>query len=66
MRLGKRYTYLGDRLTEQSLIGKRCSAVLRADGKCICSQRMSTMLVLFDGDGSPRCVLRRRLRKVTV
>lgn len=61
----RRYTYLGDRLTDPALVGKHCTAVLRPDGKCIISVRMSTMLVLFDGETHPRCVLRRRLRKVT-
>jgi hypothetical protein len=61
----KRYRYLGDKLTDRALVNAMCVAVLRPDGKCITSQRMSTMLVHFDGESSPRVVLRRRLRKVT-
>lgn len=45
------YRYLGDRLTDPALVGRQCTAVRRA------------MLVLFAGEISPRCVLRRRLRK---
>lgn len=59
----KRYTYLGDRLTDPKLKGAACTAILRPDGKCI-TQR-SAIMVLFDGEDVPRVVLRRRLRKVT-
>lgn len=58
----RRYVYLGDRLTAVVLRGARCSAVLRADGKCICGRR--SMLVLFDGEREPRVVLAQRLRRV--
>lgn len=59
----RRYRYLGDKLTAPVLLNALCSAVPRADGKCIVGR--GAMLVLFDGESSPRCVLRRRLRKVT-
>jgi len=55
------YIYLGDRLTDESLKGKPCNAVRRANGKCIRS-RMSTMLVEFDG--TKHNVLARLLRKI--
>lgn len=58
----RRYRYLGDRLTAAELRGALCSAVLRADGKCIVGR--GAMLVLFDGERFPRCVLRRMLRKL--
>ncbi len=58
----RRYRYLGDRLTDAVLVGASCTAVLRADGRCVCGR--SSMLVLFDGERTPRVVLRRRLRKV--
>jgi len=58
----RRYTYLGDRMTDPTLVGQRCSAVLRADDKCILGR--SAMLVLFDGEHMPRVVQRRRLRKL--
>ena len=57
----RRYVYLGDRLTDRALAGQRCSAVLRSDGKCVLGR--SAMLVLFDGEGAPRVVQRRLLRK---
>lgn len=60
----RRYRYLGDHMTAPELVGRECVAVLRADGKCIISQRMGTMLVQFDGEELPRVVLRRRLRKL--
>jgi hypothetical protein len=59
--MSMRYIYLGDRLTDPTLIGQECDAVRRDDGKCIVSQRMATQLVVF-ADGLPRVVLRRRLR----
>lgn len=57
----RRYTYLGDRLTDPALKGASCSAVLRGE-KCICGR--SAMLVLFDGERRPRVILRRMLRRV--
>lgn len=60
--MSRRYTYLGDRMTDPILVGQRCSAVLRADDKCILGR--SAMLVLFDGEDAPRVVQRRRLRKL--
>lgn len=58
----RRYRYLGDRMTDAKLVNARCSAVLRPDGKCIVGR--GAMLVLFDSESSPRCVLRRRLRRI--
>lgn len=59
----RRYVYRGDRLTDPALRGKRCVAVLRADGKCV--RGRGTMLVLFEGEDAPRAVLARQLRKIT-
>lgn len=58
----RHYRYLGDRMTAPALRGAKCAAVLRADGKCI--RGRGSMLVLFDGESSPRVVLARLLRKV--
>lgn len=57
-----RYTFLGDRLTDDALRGKRCNPVRRPDGRCVVSQRMATQLVLLEGETQPRVVPRRRLR----
>jgi hypothetical protein len=43
----KRYTYLGDRMTDLALKGQACSAVLLEDGKCI-RGRNGSMLIRFD------------------
>lgn len=56
-----RYTYLGDKLTDENLIGLQCNPVRRADGKCIISVKMATALVI-DAQGNKYVVLRRRLR----
>lgn len=56
-----RYTYLGDRLTNESLIGLQCDPVRRSDGKCVVSVRMATALVV-DEQGKRYVLLRRRLR----
>lgn len=58
------YIYLGDRLTSPKLRNKKCSAALKANGKCIRS-KMSTMLVEFS-DGTKHIILARRLRKIKV
>ena len=58
----REYRYLGDRMTDSALRGRRCTAVLRADGKCI--RGRGSMLVLFDGEPLPRVVIARLLRKV--
>ena len=42
------YRYLGDRWTRPGLKGARCTAVRRADGKCI-RGRNGSMLVEFNG-----------------
>lgn len=55
-----RYRYLGDRLTDPALVGRRCDPVRRPDGKCIVGR--SKQLVRFEGEQAPRVVLRRRLR----
>ena len=59
----KRYTYLGDRVTDPTLKGQLCRAVLRDDGKCIRGKNGS-MLVLFDS-GRVANVIGRLLRKVS-
>ena len=56
-----RYTYLGDKLTDDSLRGMQCDPVRRKDGKCIVSQKMATALVQ-DAQGKRYVVMRRRLR----
>ncbi len=56
-----RYTYLGDKLTDNALIGLQCDPVRRADGKCIICIKMATALVI-DESGNKHVVLRRRLR----
>lgn len=56
-----RYTYLGDKLTDEKLVGMQCSPVKRADGKCVISVKMATALV-EDSQGNRYVVLRRRLR----
>lgn len=56
-----RYTYLGDKLTDDRLRGMQCNPVRRADGKCIVSIQMATALVQ-DVEGNRYVVVRRRLR----
>lgn len=56
-----RYTYLGDKLTDERLISMQCNPVRRADGKCIVSIPMATALVQ-DAEGNRYVVARRRLR----
>jgi hypothetical protein len=56
-----RYSYLGDKLTDESLIGLQCNPVRRADGKCIVNVKLATALV-EDAQGNRYVVLRRRLR----
>lgn len=56
-----RYTYLGDKLTDDNLRGMQCNPVRRADGKCIVSISMATALV-EDAEGNRYVVARRRLR----
>ena len=56
------YRYLGDRNTEPKLKGGKCTAVRRADGKCIRGKNGS-MLVQFE-DGRKMVVVGRLLRKV--
>lgn len=60
MGLEKTYHYLGDRFTAPALKGAPCTAVRRADGKCI--RGKSKMLVSFSGVKT--VVLARLLRKV--
>ena len=57
------YVYRGDRLTNPALKGATCTAVRRADGKCIRGKNGS-MLVEF-ANGQRVNVLGRQLRKVT-
>lgn len=56
-----RYTYLGDRLTDDNLRGMQCDPVLRPNGKCYTS-KMSTILV-HDANGRKYMVMRRMLRR---
>lgn len=57
----KRYTYLGDALTDPRFVGMQCDPVRRADGRCVISQQMATALVV-DAFGRRYVVPRRRLR----
>lgn len=54
------YIYLGDKLTDEKYKDKHCTAVRRADGKCIRGKN-SNMLVEFNG--IKVVILARRLRK---
>jgi len=56
-----KYIYLGDRLTDPDLKGKKCDPVLRFNGKCITGR--SKMMVVFE-NGIKHVVLRYRLRKI--
>jgi hypothetical protein len=58
----KRYTYLGDRITDPTLKGQACAAVLQENGKCIRGKNGS-MLVQFDS-GRTAVVIGRLLRKL--
>lgn len=58
-----RYIYLGDRLTDPTLVQQPCDPVRRADGRCVVGR--SKQLVRF-GDGRLVAVLRRRLRLTEV
>lgn len=58
----KRYTYLGDRMTDPTLKGQPCAAVLQENGKCIRGKNGS-MLVEFD-KGRRAVVIGRLLRKI--
>jgi hypothetical protein len=58
-----RYVYLGDKMTDPTLLGRSCEPVARADGRGIVeSGKAGTLrLVRFD-DGRLVVVLGRRLR----
>lgn len=56
------YIYRGDKFTDESLKMQECSAVRRANGKCI-RGRNSNMLVEFS-NGVKVVVLARLLRKI--
>jgi hypothetical protein len=56
------YIYLGDKLTDDRLKNKQCSAIRKSDGKCRRS-RFGTMMVQFE-NGEYHIVLARRLRKL--
>ena len=56
-----RYTYLGDGLTDPSLLNMQCDPVCDSRGKCIVSGKMATALVI-DESGNRYVVKRRRLR----
>lgn len=56
-----RYTYLGDKLTGQPLVGMQCDPVKRIKGKnkiCVVGHTMATALVI-DEAGRRHVVLRR-------
>jgi hypothetical protein len=55
-----RYTYRGDRLTDDSLRGLQCDPVRRGDGKCVRGKN-GNMLV-EDAQGRRYVVLGRQLR----
>lgn len=59
----RRYTYLGDRVTDPDLKGQLCTAVPQANGKCIRGKNGS-MLVKFD-NGRIAVVIGRLLRKLS-
>ena len=61
-RIGVKYKYLGDKMTEPNLKGATCFPVYRHDGKCIRGKNGS-MLVLFE-NGKNCVVIARLLRKV--
>ncbi|RYD93537.1 MAG: hypothetical protein EOP50_10975 [Sphingobacteriales bacterium] len=56
------YRYLGDRNTDPALKGVHCSAVRRADGKCI-RGRNGSMLVRLEDDRT-MVVIGRLLRRI--
>jgi hypothetical protein len=60
--MAQTYRYNGDRMTAPEYRGAFCSAVCRADGKCI-RGRNGSMLVRFHRDGRLGVVLGRQLRK---
>lgn len=55
-----RYTYLGNKWTDDALRGLQCNPVKRK-GKCVVSQKMATALV-EDASGKRYVVYRRALR----
>jgi hypothetical protein len=57
-----KYRYIGDKNTDPSIKKHECSAVRRADGKCIRGKNGS-MLVQFE-EGSLHVVVGRLLRKI--
>lgn len=62
MTLIRRYTYLGDRMTDPALKGQSCTAILQSGDKCI-RGRNGNMLVQFDS-GRVANVIGRLLRKI--
>lgn len=56
-----RYTYLGDKLTDEKLKGMQCDPIRRGDGKCIIGRTPRNQLVV-DANGQKYVVLARRLR----
>lgn len=58
----KRYTYIGDRMTDPSLKGAVCTSVNRPDGKTIRGKN-GNMLVVFE-NGRTAVVIGRLLRKL--
>lgn len=58
-----RYVYLGDKLTDPSLVGQPCDPIRRADGKCLVGRSPRNQAVRFE-DGRTAVVLARRLRLI--
>ena len=56
-----RYTYLGDRWTDDRLQGAAADPVRRDDGKCVVGRGSALVTI----DGVPTIVNRRRLRLAT-
>lgn len=56
-----RYTFIGNKITDDSYRGMQCDPVRRPDGKCIVNIKMASALVV-DGRGDRHVVPRRFLR----
>lgn len=60
--LTRRYTYHGDKHTDQTLKGAICWAAINASGKCI-RGRNGSMLVFFASSEQPTVILGKHLRR---
>ena len=56
-----RYTYIGNRATDDNMRGLQCDPLRRTDGKCVVSIKMASALVV-DEHGRQHVVMRRFLR----